>query len=79
MGKPYETMRSYLWERGWTPFRMCENGKVVLGWELKSAGTAGTAGTICQDIEMAYGSAHFMETIGTAGTIVTTDKEVNNG
>lgn len=57
MGKPYEEMRQYVFNRGWRPFKMVEGGRMVLGWQLAKEGIK------CQDLETAYGSAHYHETI----------------
>ena len=48
MGLQYETMRQYIWDHGWRPVKMKEDGRVVLGWENKEHNRK------CQDLEEAY-------------------------
>ena len=53
MGIPYEEMRSYIWELGWRPFKMIEQGREVLAWRIEKFDRE------CQDIEQAYTVSKF--------------------
>ena len=48
MGMLYEKQRKYIWAHGWRPFKMLENGRIVLAWKHKKHKRE------CQDIDDAY-------------------------